>query len=356
MPNSPRWNEGIYFRFNPQSVSREYKIPLEELVDFQVFLVTRDQVEVASKEWTVGNNRIYPLMYRDVNEIIKKQKYPLKENFWRTTPSLRIRGNSTSIEFPTVIAILNMTPDSFYPGSRVRDEDLEKRLNEIRKSDGEIVDIGGQSTRPGSVQVSSEEEMKRISRAVEISLNKNFTVSVDSYRPEIIKECLEMGVHLINDVSGMENSQIGYLAKRYDVPLVVMHKQGDFKTMQLGPHYDNTVNEIIDYFMEKISEARKIGIEDNLILDPGIGFGKRVGDNLSIINNLRDFKLGHPLLIGLSRKNFIGEIMKETVEERAISSLIFNAIALMNGADIIRVHDTEENLKLIKIMKKMREY
>ncbi|MGC8562911.1 MAG: dihydropteroate synthase [Thermoplasmata archaeon] len=334
----------------------EYKIPIRDLVDFQAFLVTTRTLDISNPKWNAGRYNIYALMFKDINDLLVSLKHPLRENFWKLPTPIRIRGRPDAIDFPSVMTILNMTPDSFYPGSRLRDEQLNERLDEIEKIGGNIVDIGGQSTRPGSEQISSQEEMKRISKAVEISLNRKFTVSIDSYRPEILKECLDMGAHIINDVTGGENREIRNLAKYYDVPLIVMHKKGDFKTMQNSPSYENVINEISLFFLRKIVEARELGIEDNLILDPGIGFGKRVEDNLSIINNLRDFKMGHPLLIGLSRKNFIGKLLDESVDERGTSSLIFNSITIMNGADIIRVHDIDENIKLIKIIKKLKEY
>jgi dihydropteroate synthase len=355
MHSFPSWNEELFFRFNPRSVSKEFNIPLAETTESQAFVISKRQLHLGTKEWKKGNHFVYPVTFQDINSLIREIKYPAGKDFWKSSPSVRIRGNIGLLDFPEVMAIINMTPDSFYAGSRVSDDGVEERLDSIKKAGAKLVDIGGQSTRPGSEQVSVHEEMIRVKKAVEISLDKKFVVSIDSYRTEIIRECMEMGAHIINDVTGMENSEIGRLAKRYDVPLIIMHKKGNFKTMQLSPYYENVVQEIISFFLSKIEESRNIGIEDNIIFDPGIGFGKRVEDNVGILNNLRDFKLGRPLLIGLSRKNFIGEIMKETVDERGISSLIFNAIAVQNGADIIRVHDVEENVKLIKIIKKMKE-
>ncbi|MEM0134239.1 MAG: dihydropteroate synthase [Thermoplasmatales archaeon] len=356
MPSSQQWSDEIYFRFNARSVSKEYNIPLSELTDFQVFLVTSKPLDTGGKTWTFGRHKIYPMMFREINDLIKDMNYPVKENYWKLTSPVRIRGRTGLINFPTVMVIMNMTPDSFYPGSRVKEEEVNEKLDEIEKFGGNLVDIGGQSTRPGSEEISSQEELRRISKAVEISLNRKFIVSVDSYRPEILRECLEMGAHIINDVTGYESKEVGKLAKSYDVPLIVMHKKGDFKTMQDSPYYENVINEISQFFLNKIVEARTVGIEDNLILDPGIGFGKRLEDNLSIIENLQDLKLGHPLLIGLSRKSFIGKLLNEKVEQREISSLIFNSIAIMNGADIVRVHDIKENFKLIKIIKKLKEF
>jgi dihydropteroate synthase len=355
MPNSRQWYERIFFRFNPEAISKEFNIPLSEVADFRAFLVTPNLSDQNSAGWASKGNLIYPLEPDQINDLISKLNYPAMRDFWKSTHSLRIHGDSNLIQFPSAMAIINMTPDSFYPVSRTKESELEQKLEEIKTTGCNIVDIGGQSTRPGSKQVSSKNEIRRISYAVETSLNMKFTVSIDSYRPEVLKECLEMGAHIINDVTGLENLEVGKLARKYDVPLIVMHKKGSFKTMQHSPTYKNVVNEIISFFLKKISQATALGIEDNLILDPGIGFGKRVEDNLKIIDNLMDFKLGHPLLIGLSRKSYIGEIMNESVDERGESSLIFNSVAIMKGADLIRVHDIKGNMKLIKIIKKLRE-
>ena len=356
MPSSQQWNDDIYFRFNTESVSREFGIPLKTLEDFDAFLVTAAHLDFLPGGVRSGKFCIYPLHFNDVNNLIRQFRgSPLAENFWRKRSSLRTRKATLDINFPEAMAVLNLTHDSFYPGSRIKEEDIEEKLDEIGRYGIRVVDIGGQSTRPGSERISPQEEIKRISKAVEASLNRKFIVSIDSFEPEVLRNCLEMGVHLINDVTGLENEEVGRLARKYDTPLVIMHKKGDFKTMQNSPSYENVINEIIDFYYQKISLAARLGIEDNIVLDPGIGFGKRVEDNLAIINNLRDLRLGHPLLIGLSRKNFIGVIMNEPVGERGESSLILNTISLMNGADMIRVHDVRENSKLIKIIKKLKE-
>ncbi|MEM3497578.1 MAG: dihydropteroate synthase, partial [Thermoplasmatales archaeon] len=186
-------------------------------------------------------------------------------------------------------------------------------------------------------------------------LNMGFIVSVDSFQVKVVKECLDLGAKIINDVTGMENQEMGELSRKYQAPIVIMHKKGDFKTMQLSPYYENVTEEIISFFAEKLEEANRLGISNNVILDPGIGFGKSVAHNLYIIRNIQDLKLGHPLLIGLSRKSFIGAITGESVEQREQSSLIFNSIALLHGADIIRVHDVEQSIKLIKIIRSINE-
>ena len=355
MRNSQPWSEGTYFRFNPTAISREYKIPLSEVNSFPVFLISPQSLDLNTTELVSGLTHVYPLQYKDIKDLARKFFPLLRDDFWEKEHSLKIRDKICPFNFPEVMAIINMTPDSFYPESRISEDEIELRLDQIKSAGGNLVDIGGQSTRPGSNQISAVEELKRISGAVEVALNRKFTVSIDSFRPEVLRECLEMGAHIINDVTGLENLEIGKLANRYGVPLIVMHKKGDFRTMQVSPHYDNVINEIIAFFLRKISLANDLGIGDNIILDPGIGFGKRLEDNLTIINNLRDIRLGHPLLLGISRKSFIGQVTSERVEERGISSLIFNTISILKGADIIRAHDVKENLEMVKIIKKLKE-
>ncbi len=355
MHSSRQWNNGTFIRFSGESVSKEYGIPIAQLEDYQAFLVSSDKLEQGGIEVRGSNAHVYPLHLDQINQLLTALNSPLKQGFWKPKSTVIIKGGEKRVELPAVMTILNLTPDSFYSGSRATENEIGNRLDEIETAGGNLVDVGGRSTRPGSDEITLEEEMKRISKAVEISLNRKFTVSIDSYSPGVLRECLEMGAHLINDVTGLENIEVGKLARKYDVPLIIMHKKGDFKSMQRSPSYENVVNEIIAFFMQKISLATELGIGDNVLLDPGIGFGKRIEDNLTIINNLRDFKLGHPLLVGISRKSFIGDIMSEKVEEREISSLILDSIAIAKGADIVRVHDVKENMKLVKIIKKLRE-
>ncbi|MGC8645207.1 MAG: dihydropteroate synthase [Thermoplasmata archaeon] len=355
MPSSPSWND-VFFRFNPASVSKEYGIPIDNLADHSLFIISKERIDWESEYFMTKGRYVYPSSVSDVNRLITAISYPPGESFWIRPTNTFFESHLKGIEPPVVMAIINMTPDSFYPESRIEDGKLAETLTRIKEKGVKLVDIGGQSTRPGSERITAEEEMRRIRKAVEISLNMGFFVSIDSFYPEVVRECLEMGSHVINDVTGMENQEIGLLSKRYGVPLIIMHKKGDFKTMQVAPYYENVIEEIISFFLHRIEDAKNLGIDDNVIFDPGIGFGKRVVDNLTIIRNLRDLKLGHPLLIGLSRKGFIGTLTGESVEERGLSTLIFHTIALMQGVDIIRVHDVEESVKLVNIMKKMNEY
>lgn len=355
MRNSLSWRDDVYFRFNLNAVSREFRIAIEELQDFQLAVISRKPINLEMALMTMGNWRVYPTYLKNINPLLETLETVLPKSFWREPPSLTVRGKKFNFEGPKIMSIINMTPDSFYPGSRYDKGKVDEMLSLLPSTGIDIVDIGGESTRPGSDPVTEEEELVRVKGTVEKALSAGLIVSVDTYRPNVAKECLEMGAHIINDVTGLKNKEMAILSKKYDAPLILMHSLGDFKHMQQSPSYENTVNEIIHFFYEKIRTARKFGIENNIVLDPGIGFGKRLTDNLDIINNLGDFKLGHPLMIGLSRKSFIGSIMEEEVEQRGLSTLIFNTLALERGADIVRVHDTVENMKLIKIIKKLKE-
>lgn len=355
MPSSRSWRDEVYFRFNPKTVSKEFGIPIENVEDFQIFVVSNKPLDLEMAYKMEDNQRVYPTYLKNINSVLEKINSVVPENFWKIPPSIRVKGRDLNFKVPAIMSVINMTPDSFYPGSRYSDENVEERLSSLSSMGIDIVDIGGESTRPRSDPITAEDEMARVKGAVKIALSKGLTVSVDTYRPEVAKECLEMGVHMINDVTGMQDREMGRLARKYEVPLIIMHSLGDFKHMQDSPHYENVIGEILYFFYQRIRLARKLGIEDNIILDPGIGFGKRFEDNLAIINNLRSFRLGHPLMIGLSRKSFIGTITGEDVNSRDISSLILNTLAAERGADIIRVHDVEESLKLTKIIKKLKE-
>ncbi len=353
MLSSQSWKNNLYFIHDASFIEKFFGIAQNEIEGYCHFLLCPSNKTFDSRGFNAGSFRIIPFnKYQEVNDYIKDIGYVNKN--MRTQMS--IRDKLLSFERKNIMVILNATPDSFFPGSRLDPNDIESSIEKIKNSKVDMVDIGGESTRPGSNPVGAEEEWRRIKPVLETALQKGLTVSVDTYRPEVAEQALEMGAHIINDVTGMEDERMALLTKKYGSGLILMHKKGNFKDMQENPYYDNVILEILSYFYERVSLARKYDIEDKIILDPGIGFGKRMEDNLDIIRFIKEFKIGYPLLIGLSRKGFIGRIMNESVEERALSSVIFNSIALMNGADIIRVHDLEENLKLIKIINEINNF
>ncbi len=253
-----------------------------------------------------------------------------------------------------IMGVLNVTPDSFSDGGKFFG--LEKALSQSLKmveEGADIIDIGGESTRPSSVPVSLEEEEKRVLPVIE-ALAKKITVpiSIDTYKSQIARKALESGAEMINDISGLRfDSEMVKVASRSNVPVIIMHIKGTPQNMQENPYYENVIKEIKDYFEERINLATASGIsEENIILDPGIGFGKRFEDNLVVLKNLKEFKkLEKPLLLGLSRKSFIGKILDLPVEERLEGSLAALAYSIMQGAHIVRVHDVKESVRVARV-------
>ena len=274
-----------------------------------------------------------------------------------------IRWGRRSLDFRKriyVMGILNCTPDSFYPGSRLRGTDaaLEAARTMIA-SGADILDVGGESTRPGSDPVSVEEELARVIPVLAgIRKESDLLLSIDTRKVEVAREALQAGADMVNDVSALRaNRPLAELAARSGVPIVLMHMRGEPKTMQVHPRYENTVAEIAAELRASVDLAFEAGIEaGKIILDPGIGFGKRVKDNLLIVKHLRSFRsLGFPVLIGLSRKSFLGELTGEPVEGRLTVTVAANALAMLNGADIVRVHDVREAAETARVVEAVRE-
>ncbi len=260
-----------------------------------------------------------------------------------------------------VMGVLNCTPDSFYPGSRFKTASsaLETAKSMIAAG-ADILDIGGESSRPGSAPVELGEEIRRVIPVIEeIRRESDVLISVDTLKMEVANKALDAGADIINDISGLKNNlPMAELIASHKVPVILMHMRGNPKTMQENPHYENAVSEILMELQSLISSAISAGIpKDLIIIDPGIGFGKRVKDNMRIINELRSFKsLNFPLLIGLSRKSFIGAVLDQTVENRLTGTITANTLAVINGANIIRVHDVESAVEMVKIIDSVRQF
>ena len=253
------------------------------------------------------------------------------------------------------MGIFNLSPDSFYDGTKSSALNYyNDKFLKIKEAD--IVDIGAQSTRPGSTDISDSLQLERLKVLNDFNLENKF-LSIDSYKPNVIKYCLDMKFNMINDISGggvnFENIDI---AKEYNVPICLMHMQGKPENMQISPKYNNLLDDIYDYLALRIDYCHKIGFSlDNIIIDPGIGFGKSFEDNYRIISNLYKFKkLGCKILIGLSRKSFL-QIDNDKPSDRLISSLTMQIISILNGADIIRTHDVNETMKSIATINKYKE-
>jgi len=261
-------------------------------------------------------------------------------------------------ERPLIMGILNLTFDSFYPQSRIGDdrETLLKRAEKMIEDGADILDIGAESTRPGAEPLSLEEEMKRLIPGVE-SLRKNFpeaVISVDTYKAVVAKAAVEAGADIINDISGLSfDSNMADTIARLGVPVIIMHIKGTPKDMQKDPRYDDVIGEIKEFFEDKMALAAKSGIKrEQIVLDPGLGFGKRNEDNLCILKNIREFRsLGRPILIGHSRKGTISKVLGcKGPEEALYGTLAISAYCALNYIEILRVHDVLENKQVVTMI------
>ena len=260
-------------------------------------------------------------------------------------------GKKLNFDHVYIMGIVNATPDSFYPGSRIKKDKLIDIVSKMINDGAEIIDVGGESTRPGAEEVPLDEELNRVVPVIE-TIKKNFDVivSVDSYKSKVADESLKVGADIVNDISALRfDKNMVNVIRKFDCPVILMHMKGTPKDLQKNPYYEDPVLEIYEFLKERIEFAKRNGIE-KIIIDPGIGFGKRLTDNLLIIKNLSKFKeLGYPILLGASRKSMIGMILDLPVEERLEGTLAITAIGVVNGADIIRVHDVKENYRAVKV-------
>lgn len=253
-----------------------------------------------------------------------------------------------------IMGILNLAPDSFYDGGRyTQKKKALVRVEEMVSHGANLIDIGGESTRPGATKVSTEEELRRIIPIVgKIKELFEIPVSVDTYKAQIAQEAIEAGADMINDISGLRfDPEMKYVVAKYKVPLVLMHIKGTPGDMQNNPYYDSLLGEIVSYLRESIVIAKEAGIdEERIVIDPGIGFGKSVRHNLEIINKLSELKsLGRPILIGVSRKSFIGNVLNLPLQERLEGSLAATCLAVTQGARIVRTHDVKETRRAIDL-------
>lgn len=252
------------------------------------------------------------------------------------------------------MGILNITPDSFSDGGEYFDTNKarERVLNLINKG-ADIIDIGAESSRPGSDPVDEKEEWRRLEPILKNIYNKiDKPISLDTYKSGVAEKALELGVEIINDISGLKaDPKMAEVVAKHNAYIIIMHMRGTPKTMQNNPSYKDLLKEVKKELNESITIALEAGIKkDKIILDPGIGFGKRFEDNLVLLKNLEELKkLGYPILIGASRKRFIGDILDAEVKDRLEGSLAVASIASVKGADIMRVHDVEETVKVLKV-------
>ncbi len=272
--------------------------------------------------------------------------------------SLNINGKLLDLSEPQVMGILNVTPDSFYSGSRKQTEDeIESRVRQIIGEGASIIDIGAYSSRPNADDVSPSEEMERLRKGLSViqRVAPNAIVSVDTFRADVAKMCVEeYGVGIVNDISGgMLDKDMFTTVAKLGIPYILMHMQGTPQNMQQNPHYDDVVKEVFMYFAEKVQRLRDLGVKD-IILDPGYGFGKTVEHNYELMNHqeeLLEFEL--PLLVGISRKSMIYKALGITADEALNGTSVLNTISLLKGANILRVHDVATCVEVVNLIQKL---
>lgn len=269
-----------------------------------------------------------------------------------------IRGQLQTFERPLLMGILNVTPDSFYAESRVNTSGMLQRAAQMLEDGADILDIGGQSTRPGSIRVSAEEEWKRISEGL-TEIVKAFPkaiISVDTYHSSVAEKAIDAGASIINDISAgsMDKDMFKTVAKLH-VPYVLMHMQGEPSTMQIDPKYDDVVGEVIQFLSKKMIELHLLGVHD-IAVDPGFGFGKELSHNITLLKELRALHiLEKPILVGMSRKKMIRDLGETSAEESLPATLAAHLMGLMDGASIVRVHDVEEHKAALRFFEGIKK-
>ena len=268
--------------------------------------------------------------------------------------SLNCKGKLLLIEKPLVMGILNITGDSFYAGSRLKNlEAIKNKAAQMIMEGADIIDIGAQSTRPGSERISADKELEKLLPAIEMlmGLFPEIIISIDTYHSKVAKETVEAGAAIINDISAgeMDKNMLATVGS-LNAPYIAMHMKGVPETMHLQTNYEDAIKEILDFFIKKIAECKRAGIKD-VIVDPGFGFGKNIKQNLLLLKNLSVFQmLEKPILAGLSRKSTIYKTLKITAEESLNGTTVLNTLALQNGASILRVHDVKEAKEVVAMM------
>ena len=297
--------------------------------------------------------------YPTLNPLGQSVKETLK-NISKTQYAIRCRKRTLTLGKRTLLmGVLNVTPDSFSDGGLFFDK--EKAISHglrLVEEGADIIDIGGESTKPGSKPLELEEELRRVIPVIKsISAEVDVPISIDTYKSTVARKAIEAGAEIINDISGLNfDPSLAKVASKENIPLVLMHIRGTPETMQKNVHYDSLFSEILQYLKDSIQRAESAGLDPRqIIVDPGIGFGKTVEDNLLIIKNLHEFRiLGKPILLGTSRKSFIGKILNAEVGERLEGTLSSITVGVLNGANIIRCHDALQAKRAIAVADAIR--
>jgi len=306
-----------------------------------VLFCNQKQLEILSKKELSQPFKLKDLA-KQLKEFINLPRFPLK-----------------------IMGVVNANDDSFFEGSRFQGIEALKQIEKMIEEGAKIIDIGGVSSRPGSEYVGREEELKRIKPIIDeiykTKLYEKATFSIDTFDEVVLEYALDRGFKIANDITGLESDNYAKVASKYSATVVIMHKKGTPKTMQLNPFYENVVLEVDEFFSKRIEKAKSFGIKD-VILDVGIGFGKRLEDNLALIKHLEHFlHFGYELLIGASRKSMIDMIMKKenistTPNDRLAGTLAIHIESVRNGASILRCHDVKEHFQALRVFEEMREF
>ncbi|MFK8010859.1 MAG: dihydropteroate synthase [Marinicellaceae bacterium] len=260
----------------------------------------------------------------------------------------------------SIMGVINVTPDSFSDGGHFLSvSNAVSQASKLIEEGANIIDIGGESTRPGADFVSVSEEIARVVPVIQAIRNKNKSIvlSVDTSKPEVMSAAIQAGANFINDVNALQNKGCIEIAAQSNLPVCLMHKKGTPKSMQDKPQYNNVLSDVMNFFQLRINDCLLAGIKrKNIILDPGIGFGKTLEHNLTLLKSIKQLKsLGYPILIGVSRKSMIGEILKKDVDDRLFGSLAIAQFAYMNGAEYFRVHDVMATADVLKTTKNLMQ-
>ena len=282
-----------------------------------------------------------------------------KGTFFCKKNTLNCKGKILNLEHPIVMGILNLTPDSFYDGGAYKSlDDILKRVDQMLMEGAKIIDIGAMTTKPGAGLISYEDELSRLLPALKLIVKKfpDVIISVDTFRSNIAEVVINEGASMINDISaGDMDDKMFEKIVRLDVPYIIMHMQGIPQTMQKNPEYTDVVKEIIFYLSNKVNKLNQMGAKD-IIIDPGFGFGKTVDHNFQLLKNLKTFAFfGLPVLVGISRKSMINNVLQIKPSDALNATSILNTISLMNGANILRVHDVKEAVESIKLVEKYNQ-
>lgn len=271
---------------------------------------------------------------------------------------INCKGKLVDLSHPKIMGILNVTPDSFFEDSRSSKlDDVLRKVEKMLSEGADFIDVGGMSTRPGAIEISEDEELKRVIPVMEVLISEfpELLISIDTYRSSVAKEAVKAGVAIVNDISGGNlDVEMFQTIAELQVPYILMHMQGTPQTMQKNPQYENITLEINQFFANKVLELRELGVND-IILDPGFGFGKTIEHNYELFQSLNMIGFGDfPILVGISRKSMITKLLNISNKEALNGTTVLNALALERGAKILRVHDAKGAKETVKIWEQIQ--